>query len=408
MSWIPFSVDRDTTSAATASCGLRPQTSSTVNTISPGPPGPLNSSSSSPLCLPPSILSINLSSTPLTMPSTVTCTPAVKQLSSSPVVTVSLPGSNQRQVQPKNPVQSVCTSVNLQPVTFCLPPQPPNKTFLEFRKRRLVLNRPAAPQQTQTPVLLTNNQQVFQVLPVMLSKAPSYTIGQKQNGSGKVLPVAAAASTITPPTSTYSASSCKPLPQTSTTNDLSTSSPLCLTPSCSSAVTLPTSTYRPLPHTAIPSPVPVNHLATSQTTSDPTLPRQTATDSDLQPLRDQIVTPSGPVSLLQCLTSVFPGSSSQSPVVRAVADSACDLSAQQVTARQPVENEPTSTMYEETEPAAKPAEQSDAEEDTHGSLSQSQLPLVRVPESPPRPARLGEEEELHLEMKEDSQVGAHL
>lgn len=120
------------------------------------------------------------------------------------------------------------------------------------------------------------------------------------------------------------------------------------------------------------------------------------------------MTPSGPVSLLQCLTSVFPGSSSQNPVVRAVADSACDLSAQQVTARQPVENEPTSTMYEETEPAAKPAELSDAEEDTHGSLSQSQLPLVRVPESPPRPARLGEEEELHLEMREDSQVGAHL
>ncbi|KAM8733967.1 uncharacterized protein trim33l isoform 2-T3 [Acanthopagrus schlegelii] len=395
VSWIPFSVDRNTTSAATASCGLQPQTSSTVNSISPGPPGPLNSSLSSPLFLPPSISSLNLSSAPLTMPTTVTCTPAVKHLSSSPVLTASLPGSNQTRVQPKNPVQSVCTSVNLQPVTFCLPPQPPNIT--------LVLNQPAAPQQTQPPVLLTNSQQVFQVLPVMPSKAPSYTIGQKRNGSGKVLSVAAAASSITHPTSTCSASSCKSLPQTRTTNDLSSPSQLCLPPSCSSTVTLHTSTYRPLPHPDIPSPVPENHLTTSQTTSDPTPPHQTVTNSDLQPLKDQIVTPSGPLSLLQCLTSVSPGSSPQSPVVRAVADSACDLSVQQVTARQPVENEPTSTMYEETEPAAKPAEVSDGEEDTHGSLSQSQPPLVSVPESPPCPGHLGEEEELHLKMREDSQ-----
>ncbi|KAI9532454.1 hypothetical protein NQZ68_031977 [Dissostichus eleginoides] len=44
------------------------------------------------------------------------------------------------------------------------------------------------------------------------------------------------------------------------------------------------------------------------------------------------------------------------PVVRAVADSACDCSFQPVTARQePAENEPTSTMSEEPEPAGKPS-----------------------------------------------------
>ncbi|XP_073341798.1 uncharacterized protein trim33l [Pagrus major] len=419
VSWVPFSVDRDTTSAAAASCGLRPQTSSTINIDSPGPPGPpgpLNSSSSSPLCLPPSILNINQSGAPLTTPTAATSTPAVQHLSSSPVVTVSLPGSDQTQVQPKNPVQSVCPSRNLQPVTFCLPPQPSNITILEFLKRPLVLNQPAAPQQTHPPVLLPNSQQVHQVLPMMLSKAPSYTAQQKKNGSRQLLPAAAAASNITPPTSTYSASSSKPLPQTRTTNDLSSSRQLCLPLSYSSAVTLPTSTYRPLPHPDIPSAVPENHLTTCQTASDPTPLGQTATDSDLQPLKDQIETPSGPLSLLQCLTSdVTLGSSSQSPVVRAVADSACDLSVQQVTARQPAENEPTSTMCEETEPAAKPAELSDREEPssvighTHGSLSQSQprASLVSLPVSPPRPGSLvpgGEEDELHLEeMREDSQ-----
>ncbi|KAK9514446.1 hypothetical protein VZT92_027912 [Zoarces viviparus] len=78
-----------------------------------------------------------------------------------------------------------------------------------------------------------------------------------------------------------------------------------------------------------------------------------------QPLKDiRFTTTSSPPSSHQCLTAdISPHSSlkdqQQSPVVRAVADSACNRNIQPVTAKrpEPAENEPTSTVSEEPAPA---------------------------------------------------------
>lgn len=146
--------------------------------------------------------------------------------------------------------------------------------------------------------------------------------------------------------------------------------------------------------------------------------------------------PSGPVSSLQAIASdIRPDSSSpkhedQSHVVKAVADSACDHSVQQVEARQqePAENEPTSTVCEETEPVESACEtaNSDFEEpksmigqqDCSLSQWQPKVSLLRLPVPPSRPGhplpgfRLvhGEaEDEIYLEeLSEDCEVGLHL
>ncbi|XP_075934494.1 uncharacterized protein trim33l isoform X1 [Anarhichas minor] len=78
-----------------------------------------------------------------------------------------------------------------------------------------------------------------------------------------------------------------------------------------------------------------------------------------QPLKDiRFTTTSSPLSSHQCLTpDISPHSSlkdqQQSPVVRAVADSACNRNIQLVAAKrpEPAENEPTSTVSEEPAPA---------------------------------------------------------
>lgn len=144
--------------------------------------------------------------------------------------------------------------------------------------------------------------------------------------------------------------------------------------------------------------------------------------------------PCGPVSFLQAVTSdISPDSSSlkheqQSLVVKAVADSACDHGVQQVETRlqEPAENEPTSTVCEETEPAGSACETTDSEPEEPKSVigqqdcSLSQWPkvsLFRLPVPPARPGRPlpgfrlvhGDEDEIYLEeMSEDSQVGFHL
>lgn len=142
--------------------------------------------------------------------------------------------------------------------------------------------------------------------------------------------------------------------------------------------------------------------------------------------------PCGPVSFLQAVTSdISPDSSSlkheqQSLVVKAVADSACDHGVQQVETRQqePAENEPTSTVCEETAPAGSACEPSDSEPEEPKTLigqqdySFSQWPkvyLFRLPVPPVRPGRPlpgfrlvhgDTEDEIYLEeMSEDSQVG---
>ncbi len=119
--------------------------------------------------------------------------------------------------------------------------------------------------------------------------------------------------------------------------------------------------------------------------------------------------------------------------MRALADSACDRSVQQVAARrqEPAENEPTSTVSEETEPAERPSAPEVSDRDGEElssvighpdfSLSQWQprVSLFRLPVSLPRPGsalpgfRLvpgDAKDEIYLEeiSQENTQVGGHL
>ncbi len=122
----------------------------------------------------------------------------------------------------------------------------------------------------------------------------------------------------------------------------------------------------------------------------------------------------------------------QSPVVQAVADSACDHSVQPVTVslQETEENEPTSTVSEETESAGKAAatevSDGDAEEprtvigypDCSLNQWQPRVSLFRLPVSLLRPGNPlarssvvpgAAEDEVDLkETHDDPQVGAHL
>lgn len=121
----------------------------------------------------------------------------------------------------------------------------------------------------------------------------------------------------------------------------------------------------------------------------------------------------------------------QSPVVRAVADSACNRSVQQVVERrqEPAENEPTSTVSEESGPPGEPSEPEasdrNAKEPSSGigrrdcspSQWQPRVSLFRLPVSVPRPGRPlpafrivpGDDEEVFLEeLSEETQVGGYL
>ncbi|XP_041798506.1 transcription intermediary factor 1-beta isoform X2 [Chelmon rostratus] len=155
----------------------------------------------------------------------------------------------------------------------------------------------------------------------------------------------------------------------------------------------------------------------------PTLPSQTASNNlpNHQPLRDGscMAITSGPVSPPRChISGTGPGSSSleESPVVSAVADSACGRRVQRVAVgrRQPAENEPTSTVSEETAPAEKPSPpEASNREAGDPSQRQPRVSLFRLPVSPPRPGcplpafRLipgDDEDEIYLEeIREDTQ-----
>ncbi|XP_055359134.1 uncharacterized protein trim33l isoform X2 [Betta splendens] len=112
--------------------------------------------------------------------------------------------------------------------------------------------------------------------------------------------------------------------------------------------------------------------------------------------------PSGPASSPQPVPSDFtPDSSSLehedlSHVVKAVADSACDHGMQQVEMKrqEPAENEPTSTMCEETEPLQSRSETADSDsedpsgpgqQDSRLSQWQPKVCLFRLPLPPPPP-----------------------
>ncbi|XP_068426929.1 E3 ubiquitin-protein ligase TRIM33 isoform X2 [Clinocottus analis] len=166
-----------------------------------------------------------------------------------------------------------------------------------------------------------------------------------------------------------------------------------------------------------------------------------------QPLKGVcFATTSSPPSSEQRLTpnighpSYSPKDQQQNPVVRAVADSACDRSLQPVAARrpEPAENEPTSTVSEEPAPAGEPELVPFVPSDTepknvpevsvskpcsvighpHYILSQWQprVSLFRLPVTPPHPGRPnprfvlvpGEaEDEIYLkEMREDTEPQA--
>ncbi|XP_038568332.1 transcription intermediary factor 1-beta [Micropterus salmoides] len=236
---------------------------------------------------------------------------------------------------------------------------------------------------------------------------------------------------VTPPTSTCLAPTCRPLPHTAppvpdehlTASRTTTSDQLC--PSYSSSVTPPTTTYltpscETLPQTEntcdTDSPVPVNSPPPSSCTgiNQSSVPVTTTTEVTSGALTSSEGPTTSPLKHQQ-----------QSPVVKAVADSACDRSVQQVVARQHehAENEPTSTMSEETEAAGKPftPEVSDKDEpiaeighpDYSLSKWQPRVRLFRLPVSPPHPGRTltgyrlvpgDAKDEIYLEkMSKDSQ-----
>ncbi|XP_070823525.1 transcription intermediary factor 1-beta isoform X2 [Chaetodon trifascialis] len=151
-----------------------------------------------------------------------------------------------------------------------------------------------------------------------------------------------------------------------------------------------------------------------------------------QPLEDRscMAVTSGPVSSPgRPFSDTGPQSSSlkRSPVVRAVADSACGRRVKWVTARRrkPADKEPTSTVFEDTVPASKASAPEVSNRDAgepssltgHPDYSQSQwqprVSLLRLPVSPPRPGcplpgfRLvpgDDEDEICMEeMSEDAQ-----
>lgn len=199
----------------------------------------------------------------------------------------------------KNPVQgpSASLSVSWGPA---LPP-----TLLKLLAAEPVLNSSAAhPQGPPPTVLWTNSPAVCQMFPVFISQEAPSTVRQ-QEASLQILPAPSQ-------TSTCPSSASKPLPQTGVTSD---ANPPAVDLSSQTSIAPPTSTGRPLPQTD-------THLSVPQQTLDQRLVSW--------PLKQQ-------------------------QVVRAVADSACDHSVQQVKARQqePEENEPTSTVSEEPQPAGK-------------------------------------------------------
>lgn len=207
-----------------------------------------------------------------------------------------------------------------------------------------VLNCSAAhPQGPPPTVLWTSSPDVCQVFPILLSQEAPSTVRQPETNL-QILPALAPSQTSTCPSSAS-----KPLPQTGVTSDAN--SPV-VDLSSQTSITPPTSTGGPLTQTDGATDT---HLSVPQQTLD-----QHLVSSPLQ-------------------------------VVRAVADSACDHSVQQVKARQqePTENEPTSTVSEETEPAGKVG---------HLDLSrwQPRVTLFRLPVTPP------------CHGSEESEVGHHL
>ncbi|XP_070767827.1 E3 ubiquitin-protein ligase TRIM33 [Enoplosus armatus] len=458
-----------TSTCSAPSCKPLPQTRTTNDTDSlvlVNCPSTSWKSSSNQLSPPStSCPSVNQSNAPVTTPTAVTPPKTVECLSST-VKTLSHLGTNPRQVLlPRNRVQPVSTPVNLQLVSFGVPSSAgPSLSCMVLKpvQPSLVLNQSTAPQQNQSAApLLTHAEYRLSCwpsslpsvrVPMLLSQTVSYSLPgntsskQQENcGSHQILPVAPAGDQIPVGLShTCPAPSCRPLPQTSatsatdspvpvncpSTSSKSSSSQL----SVSSSRSCSTSTTFISSNSSHPSATPPT--STCLAPSCKTLPQTGTTNDTASPvLKDMSCTAltSDPLSSLHGLISDMRRHSSslehqqQSPVVRAVADSACDHSVPQVAARQrePAENEPTSTVSEETEPAGKqsPPEESDrdAEEPSsvigHPDYSLSQwqprVSLFRLPVSRPPPGRplpgfrlvSGDtKDEIYLEeMSEDSQ-----
>nr|XP_046256117.1 E3 ubiquitin-protein ligase TRIM33 isoform X2 [Scatophagus argus] len=493
VTWIPFSVSQmstqkeDNPAACSSSSSCRPptQTSTTADPplgdFCPSTSKPSSNQSSH------SCLSVIQSSAVPTPTIAVVSTHPVKH-PSYPVRTQSRLRANPRQVPPDTRVLCVSTS-NLQPVSFPQSAGPsPSSVLLQLVQPSLVS---AAPLQNQasTPVasttLLTINQTMYQMIPVVLSQPASCSSWQKKTCGSMNMCVTTSSFDTTPPSSIRPASSCRLSSQTGTTSGTgsghstsqkSLSNQLCLPPSSSSthttcsapfckplpqpsatnhrdspvadrpvvsplksistelwlpptlsytsssSVTLPTSTYaastcRLLPHTEITSdtasPVPDVHQTTSVFLPNHHLPK------------DDTPATGGPLPSRPDITSSsLKQQQQQSAVVREVADSACDHNVEQVTVRQqePEENEPTSTVSEESEQAEKLSAPEEESSSVIGhpacSLSkwQPRVSLFRLPVSPTRPGCPlpgfslvpgdGEDEIYLKEMSEDAQSDA--
>ncbi|KAM9353584.1 uncharacterized protein trim33l [Symphorus nematophorus] len=408
------------------------------------------------------------------------CFQTVKHPLPSAVQTTSHQGLKSGKVLlPKNQVQPVSPSVSFGFLSSAVPSQ--SCTVLQFVPPSLLLNPPTAPNPKQpASVLLTNNQTVYQVssvprFPMRLDQTVAYSVSrnilpkQQKHCGGST-----SNQLCLPPSF-----SCKPLPQTKTSNDVgspdpnnhlasswksSSSNQLHPPPPYCSAVSDSTcyaaSSQKTLSSSSQPSvsqsscPIitntqtvkhPLSHLkmllsmnhiqplstsvaaTRNQICDEPgrSAPPNREQTSNQEPLKEDS-NPGAPSSPEHPVSDLTPRPSSlkqqqQSPVVRAVADSACDRSVQQVAARQqePAENEPTSTVSEESEPAGNPAER-DVEEP--GSVIghpdclskwQPRVSLFRLPVSLPLPGcplpsfRLvpgDAEDEIYLEeMSDDSQ-----
>ncbi|XP_044062713.1 mucin-5AC isoform X2 [Siniperca chuatsi] len=333
-----------------------------------------------------------------------------------------------------------------QTVSYTLPGNTRPKQQVNSGSRKIL---PAAPTQNQIPVrpsqtALPSHESDHQPLkdiiyttitsgPVSSPEGLTSAVGSHSSSPKHqqlcLPPSSSCSSSVTPPTSTCPAPTCRPLPLTENTSDAASPVPddhlttsretlydqmcpssstvtppafTCLSPSCG--------TFPQTGNTCdTDSPVPVNGPSTSWKSSSNQLSPPPSSCPSVNRSSAPVTTAvtSDPLFSFEGLISdVSPHSSSlkqpqQSPVVRAVADSACDLSVQQVAARQQehAENEPTSTVSEETEPAGKlsPPEVSDGDAEEPSSvigypdcsLSQWQprVSLFRLPVSPPRPGR---------------------
>ncbi|XP_049439247.1 transcription intermediary factor 1-alpha [Epinephelus fuscoguttatus] len=344
--WVPFAVTQtsnlntpaaaatssssssSTSSSSSSSSSTLPQSrtakESSVSSVPFNCPSASSKSSSSQLSLPPSSsLSIIQSSAPVTKIAAPTFTPLVQHPSSL---------SHLKKNQTKMSVP-VSTLGNLESVGYLVPhsagPSPGTKLQL--------LNQPTAPGQNQSAAIMLNYTQA-------LYQVSCFTLPS-------VVPQFCTMRTLTSATNTQDKQQKGPFSSVSVSHQVLPSATTGNKSSSQPGVTVlpshdPKSMHQPL-----------TDRNSSASSSQPLTPATDCFTKDKQPVPE-------PPGCLHPFTplEISPHSSSlkhqqQSPVVRAVADSACDRSVQQVAVRrqEPAENEPTSTVSGDPAPAREPS-----------------------------------------------------